>query len=61
MLDLEMVRLLETRGYINERGHLIRGTAALLHFLRLMDARVASFDQDMVDRGRAFLERFLAA
>lgn len=58
-MDRRLICLIERTGYVNERGELVCGTAALLHYVSLMNCPISNLDQSVIDRGRGAVEKYL--
>lgn len=48
-------------GCVGNHGQRIYGTAALLHYLRIMERPVRDIDPCLIDAGRQVVEKILAA
>lgn len=46
-------RLVERIGYVNNNGERIRGTAALLHILRILDTPIKDIKPERIASGKA--------
>lgn len=61
MLDLRFIKLIEKTGVNNKYGKHIGGTAALLHYLRLMECPVNNIASKTIVSGKAFADKFIHA
>ncbi len=57
-MDLRFVSFIEKVGCVDEHGHRLYGTAALLYFLH---RPVSSISKREIDAGRNFVQRYLNA
>lgn len=57
-MDYRFVSFIEKAGCIDEHGHPLYGTAALLYILH---RPVSSIRQCEIETGRAFVQRYLSA
>ena len=60
-MDKIIVEKIEKFGCIGPNGYRIYGTAALLHFLRLMDRPAKDVLLCKIEAGRAFVEKYLCS
>lgn len=60
-MDKILVEKIEKFGCISWNGCRIYGTAALLHFLRLMDCPAKDIPSREIEAGRAFVEKYLCS
>ena len=59
MSYLTLVKTIEKTGCIGNSGERVYGTAAVLHWNRMMERPFSSISQQELEVGRAFIQRFL--
>jgi hypothetical protein len=59
MLNQKIIYTIERNGCKGPQGRMLYGTAALLHFLRLMNRPIDSISPSVIERGKHYVEKML--